>query len=96
MTESPSRKAPNTPGPEIAAASVRARIAVAVEICCARATLRRTARIAAVVGLVLTGINEGDSLVHGHASVATGIKMALNFVVPFVVSNLGVLAGTRG
>jgi hypothetical protein len=52
-------------------------------------------RIAAVVGLVLTGINEGDSLVHGHVSSATGIKMALNFVVPFVVSNLGVLAGTR-
>ena len=48
-----------------------------------------------MVGLVLTGINEGDSLVHGHFSRATGIKMALNFVVPFVVSNLGVLAGTR-
>ena len=73
----------------------RVRIAVAVEICGARATLRRTVRIAVVVGLVLTGINEGDSLVHGHFSRATGIKMALNFVVPFVVSNLGVLAGTR-
>lgn len=68
---------------------------MAVEICCARPTLRRTARIAAVVGLVLTGINEGDSLVHGHVSGGTGIKMALNFVVPFIVSNLGVLAGAR-
>ncbi len=66
-----------------------------IEICCARPTLRRTARIAAVVGVVLTGINEGDSLVHGNVSVATGIKMVLNFLVPFVVSNLGVLAGTR-
>lgn len=74
---------------------MRARIAVAVEICCARETLRRTARIAAVVGLVLTGINEGDSLIHGHVSGATEIKMALNFLVPFIVSNLGVLAGTR-
>jgi hypothetical protein len=74
---------------------VRARIAVAIEICCARPTLRRTARIAGVVGVVLTGINEGDSLVHGNVSAATGVKMALNFVVPFVVSNLGVLAGTR-
>jgi hypothetical protein len=26
---------------------------------------------------------------------ATGIKMGLNFVVPFIVSNLGVLAATR-
>ena len=57
--------------------------------------LRHTVRIAAVVGLVLTGINEGDSLVYGNVSAATGIKMALNFLVPFIVSNLGVLAGTR-
>jgi hypothetical protein len=85
MTESqPSRAEP-----------VRTRIAVAVEICCARPTLRRTTRIAAVVGVVLTGINEDDSLVHGNVSAATGVKMALNFVVPFIVSNLGVLAGTR-
>ena len=67
-----------------------------LEICGARTTLRRTVRIAAVVGLVLTAINEGDSLAGGHVSAATGIKMALNFVVPFIVSNLGVLAATRG
>jgi len=28
-------------------------------------------------------------------STATGIKIAPNFVVPFIVSNPGVLAGTR-
>lgn len=97
MSESPRREAPETSAPAIDSRSepVRARLAVAVEICCARPTLRRTTRIAAVVGLVLTGINEGDSLVHGHVSPATGIKVALNFVVPFIVSNLGVLAGTR-
>jgi hypothetical protein len=75
---------------------VRTRIAFAIDVCCARPTLRRTAGIAAVVGVVLTGINEGDSFVHGDVSAATGVKMGLNFVVPFVVSNLGVLAGTRG
>ena len=92
MTESPPRELD-------AAASgllpVRTRVALAIEICCARPTLRRTIRIAAVVGVVLTGINEGDSFIHGNFSAATGIKMALNFLVPFVVSNLGVLAGTR-
>jgi hypothetical protein len=96
MSESPLKDASD--GPAAAAVSsrepVRARVARAVELCCARPTLRRTGRIAAVVGLVLTGINEGDGLVDGHVSGATGIKMALNFVVPFVVSNLGVLAGT--
>jgi len=93
---------PRTPSPDPAAAvavprleRVRAWIGPALETCCAPATLRRTTRIAAVVGVVLSGINEGGSLAHGNVSVATGVKMALNFVVPFVVSNLGVLAGTR-
>ena len=92
MTES-RREAPDTV--VAAAAPVRTRIALAIDVCCAPPTLRRTGRIAAVVGLVLTGINEGDSLVHGDVSAVTGIKMALNFLVPFIVSNLGVLAGTR-
>jgi hypothetical protein len=84
-----------TGSPAARSEPLRARIALALEVCLARQTLRRTTRIAVVVGLALTGINEGDSLVHGHVSGATGIKMAFNFVVPFVVSNLGVLAGTR-
>jgi hypothetical protein len=57
--------------------------------------LRRTLTIAAIVGCILSIINEGDVIVHGHATDATLIKVCLNFVVPFVVSNLGVLAGTR-
>lgn len=65
----------------------------ALRVCRSPETLRRTARIAFVVGLVLTGINEGDVLVGGHPSAATAVKIGFNFVVPFVVSNLGVLAG---
>src|SRR5262249_32953614 len=86
LAESPLREARDARAPAFGSGSetVRARIAVAVEICCARPTLRRTARIAAVVGLVLTAINEGDSLVRGDVSAATGIKIALNFVVPFI------------
>jgi len=44
---------------------------------------------------VLTAINEGDSLVRGDVSAATGNKIAFDFIVPLIVSNLGVLAGTR-
>jgi hypothetical protein len=98
MNESPPREAPDTtrvPADASPAESVRTRVAVAIEICCARPTLRRTARIAAVVGLVLTAINEGDTLVRGAVSLAIAIKIVFNFLVPFVVSNLGVLAGTR-
>jgi hypothetical protein len=55
--------------------------------------LRATLRIALVVGVVLTAINEGDLLVRGRYTVAPAVKVPLNFVVPFVVSNLGLLAG---
>jgi hypothetical protein len=56
-------------------------------------TLRRTVRIAVLVGCVLTAINESDVLAEGNATALTGVKIGLNFVVPFIVSNLGVLAG---
>ncbi|MCA1683329.1 MAG: hypothetical protein LC685_05010, partial [Actinobacteria bacterium] len=65
----------------------------ACRYCAAHEHLRRTSRIALAVGLVLTGINEGDILVSGHATTITGVKIGLNFLVPFVVSNLGLLAG---
>jgi hypothetical protein len=68
----------------------------AVAVCCQRAHLRRTIRIAAVVGVVLTAINEGDVLIEGKASTATAAKIAMNFLIPFIVSNLGLLAGGRG
>ena len=57
--------------------------------------LRRTLLIALVVGIVLTLINQLDVIVNGDATVATWIKAGANFCVPFVVSNLGLLAGKR-
>lgn len=70
-------------------------IAHAITVCGRRDNLRRTVRIALVVGAVLTAINEGDVLIHGQASPATAVKIFFNFLTPFVVSNLGVLAGDR-
>ena len=67
----------------------------AIDVCRKPANLRRTVRIAVVVGVLLTLINEGDVIVHGTASALTAVKVCLNFLVPFVVSNLGVLAGDR-
>jgi hypothetical protein len=61
---------------------------------CARPEhLRRTVRIAIVVGLVLTTINQADVIASGDATAATWVKCGLNFVVPFIVSNLGLLSG---
>lgn len=64
--------------------------------CAQRGHLRRTATIALVVGVVLTTINQLDVIVSGDASTLTFVKCGLNFVVPFVVSNLGLLSGRRG
>ena len=62
----------------------------AIAYCAQPAHLRRTLRIALVVGLLLTLINQGAVIAGGDASAATWARCALNFVTPFVVSNLGV------
>ena len=69
----------------------RRRVAEALSICMRREHLRRTIRIALVVGVLLTLINQADVIIRGDATA----KVVLNFCVPFVVSNLGLLAGKR-
>ena len=39
------------------------------------------------------GLNQLDVFPRGDATAATFVRTALNFCVPFVVSNLGLLAG---
>lgn len=67
----------------------------ALRICMRREHLRRTIRIALVVGTILTLINQADVIIRGDATTATWLKAGANFVVPFIVSNLGLLAGKR-
>lgn len=57
-----------------------------------RKHLRRTVRIALVVGIVLTTVNQLDVMARGDAAI-TWIKSGTNFVIPFIVSNLGLPAG---
>jgi hypothetical protein len=57
--------------------------------------LRATVRIALVVGTVLFAINQLDVVVSGDATTVTWVKSAITYLVPFVVSNLGVLTATR-
>lgn len=65
----------------------------AVAYCCEPRHLRRTVRIALVIGIVLTSINQLDVILRGDATAITAVKCLLNFIVPFVVSNLGLLSG---
>jgi hypothetical protein len=60
-----------------------------------RPHLRKTATIALVVGTVLFCINQLDVVLRGDATAAVWVKTAVTFLVPFCVSNAGVLVATR-
>jgi hypothetical protein len=67
----------------------------ALRICFRREHLRRTIRIALVVGTILTLINQLDIILKGNTDALTWVKCGLNYCVPFIVSNLGLLAGKQ-
>ena len=57
--------------------------------------LRRTTTIALVVGTLLFCINQLDVVLRGETTTAVWVKSAVTFLVPFGVSNAGVLVGSR-
>jgi hypothetical protein len=57
--------------------------------------LRRTMAIAVVVGTVLFAINQLDVVLRGEATTAVWVKSAVTYLVPFAVSNAGVLVATH-
>ncbi len=65
----------------------------AVRYCREPRHLRRTTLIALLVGLLLIAINQLHVILDGHASAATWLRCGLDFLVPFAVSNLGLLTG---
>jgi hypothetical protein len=79
--------------PSGAPAGEHGRVRNALRICLEPQHLRRTLTIALVVGTILTAINQADVILRGDATSTTVVKGALNYVVPFIVSNLGLLAG---
>ena len=60
----------------------------AVRFLCRRAVLIRNLTIAAVVGLILSGVNQGDVLMSGDLSASVWIKVLFNFAVPFTVASV--------
>ena len=67
----------------------------ATAIVCYRPHLRKTATIALVVGTVLFCINQLDVVLRGDATTVVWIKAAITYLVPFAVSNAGVLVASR-
>lgn len=67
----------------------------AVSVVGYRPNLRRTLAIALIVGTLLVAINQTGPLSRGDIDAALAGRMLLDYLVPFCVSNLGVLAASR-
>ncbi|MGH7321456.1 MAG: nitrate/nitrite transporter NrtS, partial [Candidatus Rokuibacteriota bacterium] len=57
--------------------------------------IRRAVSVAAVVGTILTAINQGDLLLAGQLTWGGLVKIVLTYMVPFCVSVYSVLAMNR-
>ena len=82
-------------GPSVvdaAAEDAHSRLRHALAWCRRPAHLRRTVRLALLVGLILTAVNQLQVLLEGRADAATWVRCAANFVIPFIVANLGLLS----
>ena len=60
-----------------------------------RSTLRKTIRIALIVGTILSTINQGYLIWGGRANYVTWIRVVANYIVPFCVSSTGFLTATH-
>ena len=60
-----------------------------------RPMLRRSLKVAAVVGTILTLLNQGDVIVAGGWESALYWKVPLTYCVPFCVATFGSLANGR-
>lgn len=59
---------------------------------CTPVHIKRTLLIAFVIGSWLNLFNHGDELLRGILSVHLAAKLALNYLTPFAVSNVGLLS----
>jgi hypothetical protein len=60
-----------------------------------RPHLLKTIRVALIVGTIIFAINQLDVVLRHKATLATYVKCAVTYLVPFCVSNYGILVATR-
>lgn len=58
-------------------------------------TARTAVPVAAVVGTVLSAVNQGDVVLSGTASPWVWVRIAVNYLVPFLVASFGYLSAWR-
>jgi hypothetical protein len=64
----------------------------ALKVCCRWDHLKATGGIALLVGTWLTFVNQADVIAAHGLDKTLLLKIALNYLTPFVVSNAGLLA----
>lgn len=57
--------------------------------------LKRTVATALAVGTVLFAINQLNVVLDGHVTAVVWVKTGVTYLVPFTVSNIGVLIATH-
>lgn len=77
-------------------AAIVAVIRAFLAVCFRREIVRRSTRIAIVVGTVLVLINHGDALHSGDVSLARIGRMLLTYCVPYVVATYAAVQALRG
>jgi hypothetical protein len=63
-----------------------------LKTCCRWEHLRATGGVALIVGAWLTLVNQGDVIATQGFDGGVLLKVAVNYLTPFVVSNIGLLA----
>ena len=58
-------------------------------------TLRTAIPVAAIVGTVISAVNQGVVIADGSAGPAVWVWVVVNYLVPFVVSSIGYLSARR-
>ena len=69
--------------------------AQAIQLVARGRTARAAAPVAAVVGTLLSLVNEGSALVAGTLPPVVLVRIAVNYAVPFVVASTGYLMASR-
>ncbi len=58
-------------------------------------TFPTASRVSAIVGTLLSAVNQGSVIVAGHANAVTALRVIVNYAVPYTVASVGYLAPFR-
>lgn len=86
---------PSRDGPERAGCPPWTQRRQALRLLLSGVTVRAAGPVALTVGTLLSAVNQGSVLLHGHLTTGLAVKVAVNYLTPFVVASLGFLAAGR-